>query len=228
MLTIIDMCGDCAVRDEGDALAKTDLRTIDRLALGAIAALGMLWIAFNAYFGYRSLHQKLAEGIYSFDLGLLGEQFELAPPTTGTGTVTIVGVSTAWANITGLSDDLVTKLWIQHLLGFFLIAVLASSVIYLCIRLLVGKPFARSLTAAAVTVSLTLIFVGSAVDVMGEVIRNQVQFEALGDGIPEAPYSGGSSFSFPGGYLLAGLAVAAVAVAFRIGDRLSRDTKGLV
>ena len=209
-------------------MAKSDLRTIDRLALGAIAALGMLWIAFNVYFGYRSLHQKLAEGIYSVDLTLLGDQFELAPPTTGTGTVTDVTVGSAWGNITDLSDDLVAKLWIHHLLGFLLTAVLASAVIYLCVRLLAGQPFARSLTAAAVTVSLTLIFVGSATDVLGEIIRNQVQFEAIGDGIPEAPYAGGSGFSFPGGYLLAGLAVAAVAVAFRIGDRLSLDSKGLV
>jgi hypothetical protein len=175
---------------------------IDRIALGAIAALGLLWIAFNAYFTYRSLHQKLVEGIYSIELGVMGDQFALAPPTAGTGTVTDVFASGAWGNITNLSDDLMVKLWVHHLLGFLLTAVLASAVIYLCVRLLTGRPFARSLTAAAVTVSLTLIFVGSGVDVMGEIIRNQVHFEALGDGIPE--------------------------VAFRIGDRLSRDTRGLV
>ena len=37
-----------------------------------------------------------------------------------------------------------------------------------------------------------------------------------------------ASFSFPGGYLMAGLAVTAIALAFRIGERMQRDTEGLV
>lgn len=216
-------------------MATRALRTYERVILVAISALGVLFLSSLAYFAWVSLRQKLVDGVYTVTLGVSGDLLDKVPvPTTGTATVTgLFGgneafVSTVMLNVTDLSAEATAMLIAGHVLSFVLYAVLVSSVIYLCIRLLRGRPFARSMTIAAVVVALALIVLGTASDVLTEVLRNTVQTEMLGDGMPPEPYSGGRSFSFPGGYLAAGLAVAVVALAFRIGDRVTRDTEGLV
>jgi len=205
------------------------LRPTERISLVGISLMALAWISLMAYSAVRSLQQKFIDNIYSVSLPLDSGSFEIAAPTGGTADVTDVAITSAYGHISNFSNDLAVKIWINHIMSFLVMAIIASAVIYLCVRLLAGRPFARSLTVAAVTVSLTLIFLGSASDVLSEIIRNQAQLEALGaTTAAEGPYSGGSGFSFPGGYLLGGLAVAAIAVAFRIGARLTQDTKGLV
>ena len=205
------------------------LHGYERVILIAIALLGIGYLALTAYFTWTSLRQKLVDGIYSVKLGINGDQFPaISPPTTGTATVTDVRISEAWVNVADLSDSTVLMLIAQHIAGFLLFAIIISSGIYLCLRLLAGKPFARSMTVAAVVCALTMIIVGTGTEYLGEALRNTVQTEALGDGMPPEPFSGGRSWSFPGGYLITGLGVAAIALAFRIGDRVTRDTEGLV
>lgn len=217
------------------ATTTRPLRLHERVILIAISALGMLYLSFLAYVSWRSLHQKLVDGIHSFELGVRSDLLpSIDPPTTGTAIVggpfegSPVIVTSVRVNVSGLSDSSVALLVATHVTAFLLYAVLISAVVYLCVRLLRGQPFARSMTIAAVVVSLALIVLGSGSDIMGEYLRNGIQSEILGPGIPPEPYSGGTSFSFPGGYLMAGLAVAVIALAFRIGDRVQRDTEGLV
>lgn len=205
------------------------LRGYERVILIAISLLGVAYLGITAYYTWVSLRQKLVDGIYSITLGVNSDQLPpISPPTTGTATVTDARLSEAWANVTDLSDSTISLLVTQHVTSFLLIATIISSAIYLCLRLLMGKPFARSMTIVAVVCALALIVLGTGTDYLGEVLRNTIQTEALGEGIPPEPYSGGRSWNFPGGYLVVGLAVAAIALAFRIGDRVTRDTEGLV
>lgn len=211
------------------ATSPRALRGYERVILIAISLLGVGYLALTANFTWVSLRQKLVDGIYSIKLGLNGDQLPLiSPPTAGTATVTEVRISEAWANVTDLSDSTISLLIAQHVAGFLLLATIISSAIYLCLRLLKGKPFARSMTIVAVVCALALIILGTGTDYLGEVLRNTIQTEALGEGIPPEPFSGSRVWNFPGGYLITGLAVAAVALAFRIGDRVTRDTEGLV
>lgn len=217
------------------ATSSRALRIYERVILVAISALGLLYLAFLAYFTWRSLQQKLVDGIYWFELGVQGDLLPSIPiPTTGTATVSGFGdpsritVNSVDVNVSDLSAGSTALMIATHVTAFLLYAVLVSAVIYLCVRLLRGRPFARSMTIAAVVVAVALIVLGSATDVMGEYLRNGIQSEILGTGTPPEPFSGGSSFSFPGGYLMAGLAVAALALAFRIGENVQRDTEGLV
>jgi hypothetical protein len=210
------------------------LHVIERVILVAISALGLLYLAILATFTWASLRQKLVDHVYSFQLSVSGLP-SIPAPTTGTATVTSMGgldgvitPGTVTVNVSGLSDSTMALVITSHVVGFLLYSVLISSVIYLCLRLFWGKPFARSMTTAAVVVSLALIILGTGSDLLTEFLRAAIQEEALGTGMPPEPYSGGSSFSFPGGYLMAGLAVAALALAFRIGERAQRDTEGLV
>lgn len=210
------------------------LRGYERVILVGISALGVLYLAQLAWFTWISLRQKLVDGIYTFELGVSGDLLEtIAAPTTGTATVSgwtgsnDLLISSVMVNVSGLSEGTTALIVWSHILSFVLYAVLISSVIYLCIRLLRGKPFARSMTVAAVVVALALIVLGTTSDYIVEVLRNTIQHEILGP-VPPKPFSGGTSFSFPANYLMAGLAVAALALAFRIGDRVTRDTEGLV
>lgn len=217
------------------AAVRRSLHVYERVILVAISVLGLLYLALLGWFTSQSLIQKLSDGVYTFELGVSGDLLPSIPaPSSGTATVAGFGgtpevtVSSVMVNVTGLSDGMIALMIIGHVLSFLLYAALVSAVIYLCVRLLRSRPFARSMTIAAVVVAVALIVFGTGSDIVAEVLRNGIQTEILGPGRPPEPYSGATSFSFPGGYLLTGLAVAAIALAFRIGDSVTRDTEGLV
>ena len=201
-------------------------RLVERIVLCVAIGLGLFWIGYSAYFSVLSLRQKFVDGIYSIELGVSGTQ--LPPPTTGSATVTDVWTGPARANITDLTPETTALVIAQHILSFALGALVVGAGIFLCVRVLRGRPFARAMTMTFWIAAVALIVVGSALEVMTSALANTLTLEALGSGPPPEPYTGGGAVNFPGAYLLVGLGVAAIAVAFHSGARLSRDTEGLV
>lgn len=208
------------------AVATRRPHLAERVVLVVAIVLGLAWIAWMGYLTALSLKQKFVDGIYWIELGVSGT--ELDPPTAGPATVTQVWTGPAGAYITDLSPETTALVVTQHILGFALWALVIGAGVFLCIRVLRGRPFAVSMTVTLWVAAGALILVGSALDIMSSALSNALTLEALGPGRPPEPYTGGSGFNFPGGYLLAGLGVAAIAVAFRSGARISRDTDGLV
>ncbi len=102
---------------------------------------------------------------------------------------------------------------------------LALTIVVLCIGLFRGRPFTRSVTWMLTTASLVLMtggLMGSALTVAGQfAIAAQLNSDPTQSVFPFA----GNADLVP---VFIGLGLGAVAAAFEIGERLQRDTEGLV
>ena len=153
-----------------------------------------------------------------------------------TGPVTLTGVPTAEPIDAGFGDatfdavTLTTALSTGGRAALIAAAVLASlltigicaAVIWLCVRVFVGKPFVRSATWAIGGVSILVILVALA----GPALRGVAQAEAAAALDTELlPVFLVAIDPAPLGWAFA---LAVVAAAFEIGQRLQRDTEALV
>lgn len=165
------------------------------------------------------------------------------------------GFDTAHVSVTGL--DLGTRFWLAggHALTGLTFALIGVVVAILCLRLLRGRPFDRTLSAAMFVTAMTVAVGGLAWQIcfaVGESSASQQVLAITGWSINEADVPGGiSEIGLPAPALssyvdfwpiFVGVALAAVGIAFRYGGqlqrekervlqsnaRLRRDTEGLV
>lgn len=159
------------------------------------------------------------------------------------------GFTTADVLVTGLGTDARLLLAAGNVVQGLTFVVIAAVIGLLCHRLLGGSPFrpllARSMTWAAVAISVGGLAWQVLLQVGGSIASRQVlgvtgwgadapstemmdyistHFDAFATGLPQ-PYPGFQLEFWP---LYLGLALAAVAIAFRQSERLQRDTEGLV
>lgn len=159
------------------------------------------------------------------------------------------GFTTADVLVTGLGTDARLLLAAGNLVQGLTFVVIAAVIGILCHRLLGGSPFrpllARSMTWAAVAIAVGGIVWQVLLEIGGSIASRQVleftgwraelptpgmmdyvgaHFETNATGLP-LPYP---SFQIEFWPLFLGLALAAVAIAFRRSERLQRDTEGLV
>ncbi|MWB99081.1 hypothetical protein [Agromyces seonyuensis] len=200
----------------------------DRIALRGIIGLVVAWCALLVAGALYSLKQKLVDGLYSF-----------AFPNTSTGrTVDLVmpdgmRLESAYAGgdlqVTAVGFG-PTVVWLQvaiHVLGIALAVGIAVAAILLGRHLAAGRPFLHSMTVALTALALLLVIGGSAVEVLDQLCQNVARAELVAAD-PDGPLAGGWAWTFTGIWLFAGIAVGLVAGAFHIGERLQRDTDGLV
>lgn len=148
----------------------------------------------------------------------------------GFGFFTTVGVH--GSTISGNLES--ARVGVNHLTGFALtlkaigdgLGVLAQVALALCAAgvgraLLRGRPFSRNVTRNAIIAAVSLLGLGIASQLVGWWARVVILNE-----MDSVQFSRG--FTFDPAVVTAGLAVALVAVAFRYGERLQRDTEGLV
>lgn len=149
---------------------------------------------------------------------------------TGFGFFSTVGVNGAT-----ISGNLETaRVGVNDLTGFALtlkavgdgLGVLAQVALALCAAgigraLLRGRPFSRTVTRNAIIAAVSLLGFGVASQLVSWWARVVIL-----DEMGSVQFS--RSLSFDPGVLTAGLAVALVAVAFNYGERMQRDTDGLV
>jgi hypothetical protein len=98
----------------------------------------------------------------------------------------------------------------------------ALAVAYLCRRLVQGSPFAATVTRVAIFTAFTVIVGPTLGRLLTDLATNTIVIAAHA----HDPLVVG--FGFDAGTWAAGLALALVALAFRVGERLQRDTEGLV
>jgi hypothetical protein len=152
------------------------------------------------------------------------------------GPVTLTGVPTAEPLDAGFADatfdavTLTTDLSTGGRAAMIAAAVLASlltigicaAVIWLCVRVFVGKPFVRSATWAIAAVSILVIVAALGVPAVLGVAHAEA---ALALGTDELPMFLVTVDPAPIGWAFA---LAVVAAAFEIGQRMQRDTESLV
>ena len=108
--------------------------------------------------------------------------------------------------------------------------------LWLCIRLLKGRPFGRSVSAAVGVSAVVILIGGTLSQVLAAIARAEVvaflgvRDVTAGGTTGDPSYEGFIAFglSLDLGVIGVGLALAVVAAAFEYGEKLQRDTDGLV
>jgi hypothetical protein len=104
-------------------------------------------------------------------------------------------------------------------------AAVAASVVALCVAILKGRPFVRSVTWLLATASITLI-AGSIIGAGLDTIAMFFIAAALNPEPIDSVFPLASEYDFAP--LLIGLVLGVVATAFQLGQKMQRDTDGLV
>ncbi len=142
--------------------------------------------------------------------------------TVGVGGKTISGnLETATIGVPGISAFALTLKSIGDALGALSQVALALCAAGVGRALLAGRPFSRAVTRNAIIAAIALLILGAASQLVGWWARVVIL-----DEMQNLSFS--RSLDFNPAVLTAGLAVALVAVTFRYGERLQRDTEGLV
>ena len=107
--------------------------------------------------------------------------------------------------------------------GLAYLAVIACILLF-CLNLMAGKAFTRQNTRL-ITATAIIIFAGTVLTAFGHTMGANGAFASLGDGALE-PHTDVTAEYWVGMFVC--IALFAVAVAFRAGERLQRETEGLV
>jgi hypothetical protein len=206
----------------------TGLGLADRIGIIGVLAIAVTLPALALTGMWFSLKQKLVDGIYVFTFQLAGNTREVSFPQVGDVRVEHANQSNeVVVTASGFSSTVVNLTIAQHVLAALLYLSIAVVAIELGRRLWRGRPFFRSVTIALQVLAIVLIVAGTGLEVLGNLTTSLAQEELTG-GSPDTPLGMTWGWTFIGGWFFAGIALALVAGAFQMGERLQRDTEGLV
>jgi hypothetical protein len=196
----------------------------DRMAMWWILAGSIAYTVVVLVTGIARLVHQLGTRTWSGTLVVDGP----LPPEADGGTATLIHGSYENAVVTlgDLSDGAFTLLTVGLILSIVTTAIVALAFVYLSWRLLRAKPFRKSLSIAFLTAG-TALLIGTMLSIgfdgLGRMI---VSSELVGDDTLEGfwPMAAQGDLA-PIGF---GLALLIVACAFEYGEKLSRETDGLV
>jgi hypothetical protein len=188
----------------------------------------------------------LGAGAISF-MGCLGETVDVdlvssvsfplqAPPTGGVATwpapggsgsaaVTSGAFTSAHVSVSGLSIGVRALLASGQFVATLTAVLIALAVSYLCQRLRNGDPFVPTLTKVMYWAAWVLMIGG----LTGPILTGIGDFYAAAEIAPnpaESPFVPTFALSFTAP--ICGLVLGVIAAAFRVGERMQRDTEGLV
>lgn len=200
----------------------------DRIALRLLIAIAGLVGAAAIWWTISSLRQKLVDGVGYYTFQLDSGPRDVPFPEFGSAHVLTARQSPDVSiQVTGLSDGVIALIVLQHVLGLLLVGAIAGAFILLCLKLLQSKPFVRSMTITLMLLAIVLLVLGTCSEVLETFTRSLVREEITG-GRSDTPIGGTWNWSISGIWLVAGLGLGAVAGAFQMGERMQRDTEGLV
>jgi hypothetical protein len=139
-------------------------------------------------------------------------------------------IPSATVEISALSGGIKTLVFVGGLLAYAAAAMPGVLVSVLCGRASAGTPFARPASRWLLVSSVVILVSG----MLGEIVLAVARFLAAGAVLPDAhasdPATAPPTFAMtvPVWPIAAALALAALAVIFRYGSQLQRDTEGLV
>ena len=183
-----------------------------------VAALATLFVA---VFGIAALVSSMASGITSFTL----ETSRALPPAADAGAPTIVhgSFSTAEVAVRDAPAEAVALSTVAAVAAILTQAAIPFSVAMLTWRLLRGAPFRRSLSTSLTVAGLVILF-GGLVWQAGAAISATMAAIALNGTTEFWPIAGRFDFTTLG----LGLTLLLVALVASFGERLQRETDGLV
>ena len=211
-----------SIRDRTPAIAPWG--RWDRVAMWLILAGSTVYAVIVLVTGISSLVSRLASGTWSGSLLVEGG----LPASAESGTARLIEGSyeTAAVTVGELSGAAFSMLNAGLVLSVATTATVALSFVYLSWRLLRAKPFKKSLTVVFITAGSALM-IGNMLSIGFDSFgRLLLISELLGDDKLEGfwPMAVQGELA-PIGF---GLALLVVACAFEYGERLSRETDGLV
>lgn len=203
--------------------ASTAMRIVEKTILGFIAgaaaaiAIVETVLLIQRVIGLASSSPTLVQGMRVTDVdapGILAASPQLASAQVESVALTI--------------DDLAATprgyLIVAAILGSLLTIGVCAVVAWLCLRVFVGRPFVRSATWGIGAVAILVILGGIGSSFFGAIAHAEIARDLglTGAGLPALELVIDLS---PFGW---GLALAVVAGAFELGQRMQRDTEGLV
>lgn len=190
-----------------------------------------LWLftGVTAFFGVAVLVGVVPAIVELFaeDVSLSVSASQPVPVDAATGTARIISGEFDRADLQVTGVDLWPRiaLAIALALSSLCTAAIAATIVALCLGILSGRPFVRSVAWVLTTASLVLI----AGNLIGAFFNTVAMFSivaALNPDPVEAVFPFASEYDLTP--LLIGLVFGAVATAFQLGQRMQRDTEGLV
>lgn len=199
------------------------LRQSERFSLALLGALA-------GFSGLMALIGATAEAIattFNAETHTTLSTVATVPADAATGSASLVtgNFASAEVTLTGVSFGARALLGSGILINGLMYAALAAAVVFLCISLWRGRPFSRLATWLFATASITLLaggILGVGLITIGQfILAGELNADPTGSVFPMASTA---SF-FP---VFAGIALGVIAAAFEFGQRLQRDTDGLV
>jgi hypothetical protein len=200
------------------------LRTMNRAALGTLTVIALAYAAGALASGLVWIIGSLVRGTTTLSL-LTQSQI---PQSAVSADIQLVSgtYSQAAVEIRGLGGGVVALDTVATALGTLTQVLIALSVAYLGWKLLRGEPFRRSVTRVVAFAACALLIGGA----LGQIAQQAANLIAITELTGKS--LGNDVFPFIAGFdptfFLVGLALGLVAAAFETGERLQRDTEGLV
>ncbi len=175
----------------------------------------------------------LVQGIYTIVSELSHNRFGLTlaadlqvPQPADPGTAQIVEGTFTEANVTisNLAGAPVGLLIAGHIATILTSVIIATAVILLCTGVLRGTPFTRPIAISIIAVSSTLM-IGS---LLSQAFYGFAGVFATEQISQSSDFWAEFSISVDGTPIMAGFVIAIVAFAFELGNRMQRDTEGLI
>lgn len=186
---------------------------------GAAAAIGIVDIVLLAL---RVISLATDEAIVVSSIPLM--DFSASQIADASTRITSASFETMALTATGLPGSVRGPLIAAAILTALVSIGICAVVAWLCVRILVGRPFVRSATWGIGIVAI-LVIAGGMLGTLFESIANAEIVEALGLSDAGLPTFLAVLDLSPLGW---GMALAVIAGAFEIGQRMQQDTKGLV
>jgi hypothetical protein len=196
-----------------------------RIGLGILIALIALYTLVVAVFAVTNIFVQAVAGTATLQLtGGPANQTGFGEFTSvGTNGMQIIGrADTVSVFIPGLSGGSLALKYFGDLLGVIAQFALATCAVALGRGLLRGQPFSRAATRGALAAAVALLVVGVLAQVVAWLARVAILNEAGSYDFSR------TAFTFDPLLVTVGLALVLVVGAFRAGERLQRDTEGLV
>lgn len=208
----------------------------DRIGIDVLLGITVLVAAVFVWTLSMSVVQKFGtEGFYVFTLPLGGNPSTVALPDPPDAT--IIGatqVNDAIITLGDVPEELRNLVLAQHVLAFAIAGTVVAAFATVLLRLRAGRPFMRSTTVVLMITSIALMVLGTASEVLDNVVDG-VATEVITGGRHDTALGTAWSWEFTGVWLFVGALLGTVAGAFSIGERTERerrrlqhDTEGLV
>ena len=192
----------------------------DRADLWTVIIVGIM----IAVFALGNAVVRIASIVPNTNVDVLAPFFDTvtALPLGPDGAMVDVRVDSAWLTVSDLPVIVVASLVGAVLVELAMTLIIVASAMLLCRNLMTGNAFSRTNTRLVFTVSATLI-VGTTLSSLFTTMGVNGAFATLSDGSYDGAVATGDIVPY-----FAAIALAAVALAFKTGERLQRETEGLV